>query len=547
MKNYSLEQREAFHKPYFSVNVANLSLLAPLQQQLCNLKAVKNVNISEGKRQHLTIYKQDWIDAAVAFQQIKEFLEAYDDTAAAPLPQVVAPEESTVFPVPSAFLPPKPQYMEKQEGCPTVFISYAWEGEEHRQWVLRLSNELTSSYGINVWCDLYNGGGVNLATFMTQGIRNADRVLIIGTPLYKEKSVALDNNGVSFEGMVMSSLLYQDNNTQHFIPVLKEGDFMSSFNEMMSVRVGYDLSTPEKYKANIERLARDIWNEPEVVRPKRAAKPDFGKINGESVGREDKPQWLKLVHYAELSATDFQQVYDSCWSLLESEEKIDCCILAHLVSVFAELDAKGVRLPAEGKDLLKKKITDLLNNTGNQDDLCDTYVAYMQELSRGGYDRVGNPIQDELLQCFSTTYKGLKATFPTKMALILENLTDDNVTILKNLHQTAPDHGTPYSMLTIFKGLDTDKFVISIVSLSPKGRQELASFFADRYLLLYAITAMEKAVCDDSEGLKDVQEKLNIICSKLSPIERLSYSKLESAVASAIRRCNGDKTRLVDS
>lgn len=41
MKNYSLELRRIFDKPYFSVNVADLSLLEKLQNDLKELEVLK--------------------------------------------------------------------------------------------------------------------------------------------------------------------------------------------------------------------------------------------------------------------------------------------------------------------------------------------------------------------------------------------------------------------------------------------------------------------------------------------------------------------------
>ena len=63
MKNYSLEQRSVFDKTYFSVNIADLSLLETLQNELKKLAGVKNVNVSEGKRRHLTIYGESFVDS----------------------------------------------------------------------------------------------------------------------------------------------------------------------------------------------------------------------------------------------------------------------------------------------------------------------------------------------------------------------------------------------------------------------------------------------------------------------------------------------------
>lgn len=80
MKNYSLEQRCIFDKPYFSVNIADLSLLEKLQKGLQELEGVKHANISEGKRRHLTIYGESYVDVQVILSKIKDYLDTFDDT-----------------------------------------------------------------------------------------------------------------------------------------------------------------------------------------------------------------------------------------------------------------------------------------------------------------------------------------------------------------------------------------------------------------------------------------------------------------------------------
>ena len=292
MKNYSLELRSIFDKPYFSANVADLSLLEKLQNGLKELEGVKNVNISEGKRRHLTIYGETFVDVKEVHKQIKDYLDAFNDAN-----NIL--ENSSKEQVKNRvdnFTPPVPQYTEIPKDCPTVFISHAWDDEEHKKWILKLAHDLEAVYGINVLCDFYNQGGIDLTSFMIHGISKANRVLIIGTPKYKEKSESLDNSGVSFEGMIMSSILFREKNVDaKFIPILKEGSFESSFNTMMGVRTGYDLSTVENYNANIKLLAQDVWNEPAIQRPKRAHKPNFNRVDREEKQESELPIWKKIV------------------------------------------------------------------------------------------------------------------------------------------------------------------------------------------------------------------------------------------------------------
>ncbi|RHK51047.1 TIR domain-containing protein [Leyella stercorea] len=70
------------------------------------------------------------------------------------------------------------------EGHPVVFISYSWDSPEHKVWVAKFADDLTSK-GIYVLFDDYLDSGTTLPMFMEYGIERSDKVLIIGTPKYK--------------------------------------------------------------------------------------------------------------------------------------------------------------------------------------------------------------------------------------------------------------------------------------------------------------------------------------------------------------------------
>lgn len=543
MKNYSLELRSIFDKPYFSVNIEDLSLLNNLQKGLQDLDGVKYVNISDGKRKHLTIYGESYVDVKEILSKIKGYLDTFDDAQSTK----DTSEKELMSNLAVNFAPPIPQYKELPKDCPTVFISHAWDGEEHKKWILKLAYDLEFSYGINVLCDFYNQGGVNLSTFMVQGISKANRVLIIGTPKYKEKSESLDKSGVSFENMVMSSILYNEKYADtKFIPILKEGTFETSFNTLMGVKTGYDLSTLELYNANIEMLARDIWNEPAIQKPKRAPKPNFHREEHCNKPELELPSWKKLVLYENLPSEEFLVVYNECLDQMRQNCITDPIQLAHLVSVFAELDSKDVSLSSDDKNMLKANIDRLLCLKENKDDLYDCYILYAQTLNANGYDKDMSEFSCEIRQFFNNREKELWNQFKYKLVLVLENLNDDNVLELKTLHNAAPDHGTAYSSLPLFKYVDIDKLVGSILKLSSQSRVVLADFIIERYFLAYSVESVDDCLKADIDALKYLSDKLMEAISGLNAIEKLSYFKLTNAITSAFKRCEGAKIRLVD-
>lgn len=98
------------------------------------------------------------------------------------------------------------------EGHPVVFISYSWDSPEHKVWVAKLADDLTSK-GIYVLFDDYLDTGTTLPMFMEYGIERSDKVLIIGTPKYKEKCTGI-SSGVAFEDTIIRGSMFQNLGTK---------------------------------------------------------------------------------------------------------------------------------------------------------------------------------------------------------------------------------------------------------------------------------------------------------------------------------------------
>lgn len=122
-----------------------------------------------------------------------------------------------------------------------VFISYAWENEEHREWVKALADRLLSD-GIDAVLDQYDLElGDRLPQFMEQSVKSSDYVLIVCTPTYKHKA---DDRigGVGYEGHIISGELFSQRNERKFIPVIKEGSVEDSLPAFLEGKLAIDLS-----------------------------------------------------------------------------------------------------------------------------------------------------------------------------------------------------------------------------------------------------------------------------------------------------------------
>lgn len=158
------------------------------------------------------------------------------------------------------------------EDAKVVFISYSWDSEDHKEWVLSLAQEL-AKYHIYVLLDRYNKTG-SIVRFMQEGIKRADKIIIVGTPGYKKKQERL-SGGVAFEEAILSAKLYYDLGFNKIIPVLRSGSFESSFDLLSSTNFGCDFSDDTKFNDGIQELVRKIWDMPSVDRPELGPLPKF--------------------------------------------------------------------------------------------------------------------------------------------------------------------------------------------------------------------------------------------------------------------------------
>ncbi|WP_175421862.1 TIR domain-containing protein [Stenotrophomonas maltophilia] len=87
-----------------------------------------------------------------------------------------------------------------------VFISYSWDGEDHRAWVKNLADSLEEIEEVSVTWDGYDLDSlVDKNFFMESGIHEADYILVVATENYKEKADER-KNGVGLETFLASAV-----------------------------------------------------------------------------------------------------------------------------------------------------------------------------------------------------------------------------------------------------------------------------------------------------------------------------------------------------
>lgn len=110
---------------------------------------------------------------------------------------------------------------------PTVFVSYAWEHDEHSEWVKRVAARLRAD-GVNVLLDRWHvPPGGDLTAFMEQSVSKSSFVLLVCTPAYKLKADERAG-GVGYEGAIISGAILTGTPQAKFVPLLRGASWKES-------------------------------------------------------------------------------------------------------------------------------------------------------------------------------------------------------------------------------------------------------------------------------------------------------------------------------
>jgi rod shape-determining protein MreB and related proteins len=167
---------------------------------------------------------------------------------------------------------------------PVAFMSYSWETEEHKKWVLALAERLYGN-GINVILDQWHlRMGMDKTLFMERAVAESDFVLIICTPTYAQK--ANDRRGgVGYEAMIITGELAEDILQTKFIPVLRQGEWdKASLPRWLKTRTGADLRGTPYIEGQYNLLVRELHRE-YMKPPPAGPKPDFSSVAQSSAQR----------------------------------------------------------------------------------------------------------------------------------------------------------------------------------------------------------------------------------------------------------------------
>lgn len=160
---------------------------------------------------------------------------------------------------------------------PKVFISYSWDDEDHKNWVLKLSSDLRGN-GIETILDRYSlSPGKNASHFMENAISEADKVLMIFTENYATKA-AKRQGGVGVEYSILNTEICANIvDNEKYIPILRQGTMETSIPPFIRQYIALFMNNDLEYQARIKELVHSIFNKSMIKVPDIGQVPEYIK------------------------------------------------------------------------------------------------------------------------------------------------------------------------------------------------------------------------------------------------------------------------------
>lgn len=157
-------------------------------------------------------------------------------------------------------------YVQEQKiKAPECFISYAWGKAEHERWVeKRLATDLQKA-GINVILDRWENAkiGASVSRFIER-IEKSDRIVMIGTPLYRKKYENKDTSTgyvVAAEvDLISNRLMSTEAQKETVLPVLLIGEKTAALPPLLHGRVYADFRNERDYFKTAFDLILSLYN-----------------------------------------------------------------------------------------------------------------------------------------------------------------------------------------------------------------------------------------------------------------------------------------------
>lgn len=139
----------------------------------------------------------------------------------------------------------------------TIFISYAWDSKEHKEWVKNVAKELEKEKDIKAELDQWD---LELGEYLTEfidKIAEADYTFIIFTNGYVEK-LKKKSGGVRYEKLLIDALKLEGREPRRTVVIMREKGLREKIPPSLKGKNNFDMINDELFKENIADLIRHV-------------------------------------------------------------------------------------------------------------------------------------------------------------------------------------------------------------------------------------------------------------------------------------------------
>ncbi|MDQ1678687.1 MAG: hypothetical protein QOC93_3831 [Actinomycetota bacterium] len=159
-----------------------------------------------------------------------------------------------------------------EQSPPKAFISYSWDDEEHKAWVLQLATRLINN-GVHVVLDRWDVHlGSDLLSFMESGLRDTDRVIVVSSDEYIRKS-NVPAGGVGYEKRIISAQIAADLDVSRVIPLIRNNTSCPRVPTFLSALAYVDFSNDAYFEEKYAELIYELHGERILPRPSLGSNP----------------------------------------------------------------------------------------------------------------------------------------------------------------------------------------------------------------------------------------------------------------------------------
>lgn len=163
---------------------------------------------------------------------------------------------------------------------PKVFVSYSHDSINHKKWVMELATRMRNN-GIDSIIDQWElKPGDDLPHFMETHLADADKIIMVCSENYVEKS-NLGLGGVGYEKMIITSNLLKNIDQNKVIPIIKQTS-TKKVPTFLQTKLYIDFSINSNYEFSFDELIRTIHDSPIYQKPTIGNNP-FKEIDNSSI------------------------------------------------------------------------------------------------------------------------------------------------------------------------------------------------------------------------------------------------------------------------